>query len=67
MENQNTFPHRLLQVRTTSIFHRFLTQLQYLVANATLFYLLFPRKVLRRVHFTFSNFAWGLHGDVDVQ
>ncbi len=23
--------------------------------------------VLRRVHFTYSNFAWGLHGDVDVR
>ncbi len=38
------------------------------VTNAT-FLLIFvlQRLVLRRVHFTFSNFAWGLHGGVDVK
>ncbi len=41
--------------------------LKYLVANATLFYLLFHRLVLSRVHFTYSKFAWGLHGCVDVK
>jgi hypothetical protein len=37
------------------------------VANATLFYFLFHRLVSRREHFTFINFAWGLHGGVDVK
>jgi hypothetical protein len=31
------------------------------MVNATLFYFLFHRFVMRRVHFTHSNFAWGLH------
>jgi hypothetical protein len=26
----------------------------------------FHRLILTRVHFTYSNFAWGLHGGVDV-
>ncbi len=39
--------------------------LKYLVANAALFYLLFHILVLRRV--TYGNFAWGLHGGVDVK
>jgi hypothetical protein len=40
---------------------------KYLVANATLLIFLFHRFVLRRVHFTYSSFAWGLHGYVDVR
>ncbi len=32
-----------------------------------LFHLLFHSLVLRRVHFTYGNFAWGLHGGVDVK
>ncbi len=40
---------------------------KYLVANATLFDFLFHRFVMRRVHFTYSSFAWRLHGDVDVR
>jgi len=41
---------------------------KYLVANATLFLVfLFHRLILRRVHFTCSNFAWGLHGGADVK
>jgi hypothetical protein len=39
-----------------------------LVANATpLIFILFNRLVLIRVHFTYSNFAWGLHDGVDVK
>jgi hypothetical protein len=38
-----------------------------LVANATLFSLLFYRLVLRRVHFVCSNCAWGLYGGVGVR
>jgi len=38
---------------------------KYLVAHATLFDLFFHRLILTRVHFTYSNFAWGLHGGVD--
>jgi hypothetical protein len=26
----------------------------------------FHRLLLTRVHFTYNNFAWGLHGGVDV-
>ncbi len=37
------------------------------MANATLIDFLFHRLVLRRVHFTYSNLAWGLHGGVDVK
>ncbi len=37
------------------------------MANATLFDFLFHRFVMRRVHFTYSKFAWRLHGDVDVR
>jgi hypothetical protein len=40
---------------------------KYLVANATLFDFLFHRFEMRRVHFRYSNFAWRLHGDVDVK
>jgi hypothetical protein len=40
---------------------------KYLGANATRFDFLFHRLVLRRVHFTYSNFVWGLHGGVDVK
>jgi len=41
---------------------------KYLVANATtLFDFLFHRFVMRREHFTYSYFAWGLHGDVHVR
>ncbi len=36
--------------------------LKYLVATATLFYFLFYRFAMRRIHFTYRNFAWGLHG-----
>ncbi len=43
------------------------TTYKYSVANATLFYFLFHRLVLRWVHFTYSNFAWGLHGGVGVK
>jgi hypothetical protein len=32
-------------------------KIKYLVANATLFYFLFHRFVLRRVHFTYNNLA----------
>ncbi len=43
-------------------------ELQYLVANATLLiFILFNRLVIRRVNFTYSNFAWGLYGGVDVK
>jgi hypothetical protein len=49
-------------------FQNFVFKIKYLVANGTLFkFVLFHRLVLRRVHFTFSNFAWRLHGDVDVR
>ncbi len=37
------------------------------MANATLFDFLFDRFVMRQVHFTYSSFAWRLHGDVDVR
>jgi hypothetical protein len=37
------------------------------MANATLFYFLFHRLVLSQVHFTYGNFAWGLHGRRDVK
>jgi len=40
---------------------------KYLVANVTVFGFLFHRLVLRLVNFTYSNFAWGLHGGVDVK
>jgi hypothetical protein len=40
--------------------------LKYLVATATLFDFLFHRFVMRRIYFTYINFALGLHGDVDV-
>jgi hypothetical protein len=43
------------------------TLFKHLMANASLFDLLFHRLVLRRVHFIYSNFAWGLHGGVDVK
>ncbi len=41
----------------------------YLLDEATLFIIifLFHRLVLGRVHFTYSNFAWGLHGGVGVK
>ncbi len=45
----------------------FLYIFKYLVANATLFYFLFYRLVLGRVHFVYSNCAWGLWGGVDVR
>jgi hypothetical protein len=40
---------------------------KYLVDNDTLFDFLFHRFVMRRVHFTYSRFAWGLHGDVGLR
>jgi hypothetical protein len=42
--------------------------IKYLVANATLIiFILFYRLVLIRVHFTYSNFACGFNGGVDVK
>ncbi len=35
--------------------------------HSSLFSIIFDRLVLRRVHFTYSNFAWRLHGGVDVK
>jgi hypothetical protein len=37
-----------------------------LVAYATLYDLLFSQADTTRVHYTYSNFAWGMHGGVDV-
>ncbi len=37
------------------------------MANATLLDFLFHRFVMKRKHFTYSYFAWGLHGDVDLK
>ncbi len=38
------------------------------MANAILLiFILFHRLALIRVHFTYSTFAWGLHGGVDMK